>query len=62
MKSGYRNKRQNDKGIDEEMMGINNKMSTHSDIEEFELGSCNQDKKQRIPKYEKQMTEYMIKR
>ena len=39
------------------MMGINNKTSTHSDIEECELESCNQDQKQRIPKYEKQMAE-----
>ena len=37
-------------------------MSTHSDIEEAQQGSRNQDKKQRIPNDEKQMEEYKIKR
>ena len=51
-----------DAEIDEEMKGIYHKKSTHSDIEEAEQGSRNQDQKQRIPKDEKQMTEYKIKR
>ena len=48
--------------IDEEMKGIYHKTSTHSDIEEAEQGSHIHDQKQRIPKDEKQMTEYKIKR
>ena len=51
-----------DAEIDEEMKGIYCKTSTHSDIEEAEQGSPNQDQKQRRPKDEKQMTEYKIKR
>ena len=51
-----------DAEIDKEMKGIYHKTSTHSDIEEAEQGSCNQDQKQSTPKDENQMTEYKIKR
>ena len=51
-----------DTEIDEQINGIHNKTSTHSEIEEWELKSRNQDQKQRIAKDEKQVTEYKIKR
>ena len=51
-----------DAEIDKEMKGIYHKTSTNSIMEECEQGSRNQDQKQRIPKDEKQMTEYKITR
>ena len=47
---------------DKEMKGIYHKKFTHSIMEESEQGSHNQDQKQRIPKEEKQITEYKIMR
>ena len=46
--------------IDKEIKGIYHKTFTHSIMEESEEGSRNQDQKQKIPKDEKQMTEYKI--
>ena len=51
-----------DEKNDKEMKGIYHKTFTHSIMEESEQGSRNQDQKQRIPKDEKQMTEYKIMR
>ena len=51
-----------DAEIDKEMKGIYHKTSMHYDIEEAKQGSCNQGQRQRIPKDEKQMTEYKIMR
>ena len=51
-----------DSEIDKEMKRIYHKTFTDSIMEESEKRSRNQNQKQRIPKDEKQMTEYKINR